>query len=132
MVVAETPTAALILGRDFLLAHECTIEIAREKNGNILYVKSCGIRLPILKTRYETPPSLDVELQESVRVPSCSKLEILGTLPAPATQKTWLVNGKPSGVMVVRALVEPKACSIPLCLLNTHDHEVVLRTRAHL
>jgi hypothetical protein len=46
-VVAETPMADLILGRDFLRSHECTIEMCKSKN--VLHVKSRGLKLPISK-----------------------------------------------------------------------------------
>ena len=42
----------------------------------------------------------------------------MGTVPAEATKKTWLVNGKPSGFMVTRELASH--------FTYTHDHEVAL------
>ena len=52
---------------------------------------------------------------------------MLGRIPAAATQKTWLVQGKQSkrcAAMVARALVEPEGNQIPLRLLNPRDVEV--------
>ncbi len=53
----------------------------------------------------------------------------MGNVPAAATNKTWIVQGKPqerSAVMVARALVQPEACSVPLRLLNPRDVEVTI------
>lgn len=54
-------------------------------------------------------------------------MEVVGTVPVAAARKTWLVEGKRSGVMVARALVEPTNCTIPLRVLNPRDQEVTLR-----
>ena len=56
-------------------------------------------------------------------------MEVMGSVPAAATSKTWVVQGKPQGrnaVMVARALVQPEACSIPLRLVNPRDEEVTI------
>ena len=48
----------------------------------------------------------------------------MGSVPAAATNKTWVVQGMQpgrSGVMIARALVEPEARSAPLRLLNPRE-----------
>lgn len=56
-------------------------------------------------------------------------MEVMGGVPAAATDKTWVVQGKSEGrsaVMIARALVQPEACSIPLRLLNPREVEVTI------
>ena len=128
VMVAEIPTIDMIIGRDFLRNQECTIEMG--KASDVLHVKSCGLKLPISKGQPSSVfPTLSVILQESVKVPPFSEMEVMGSVPAAATSKTWVVQGKPQGrnaVMVARALVLPEACSIPLRLLNPRDEEVTI------
>lgn len=80
VVVAETPTADLILGRDFLHNQECTIKMC--ECNDVLHVRSRGLKLPI--TKEQTPsmsPSLSVVLQEPVKVPAYSEMEVTGADP---------------------------------------------------
>ena len=128
VMVVETPTADLILGRDFLRNQKCVIEMG--KANDMLHVKSRGLKLPISKGQPSSvSPILRVTLQEPVTVPPCSEIEVMGSVPAAATNKTWVVQGKSqecTAVMIARALVQPQACSIPLRLLNPRDVEVTI------
>lgn len=84
---------------------------------DVLHVKSRGLKLPISKAQPSSvSPILCVVLLEPV---TYSEMEVMGSVPAAATNKMWVVQGKQrgrSGVMVARALVEPEARSIPLRL----------------
>ena len=128
VMVAEVPTTDLILGRDFLRYHGCVIEMG--ETVDVLHVKSRGLKLPISKDiSLSRSPSLSVVLHEPVKVPPYSEMEVMGSVPAAATNKTWVVQGMQpgrSGVMIARALVEPEARSIPLRLLNPRDEEVTI------
>lgn len=62
VVVAETPTADLIIGRDFLHAYECTIEMS--EGGDTLHVRSRGLKLPILKAQPEPSMSFCLNLSK--------------------------------------------------------------------
>ena len=62
-------------------------------------------------------------------MPPFSEKEVMGNVPAAATDKMWVVQGSPkerSAVMIARALVQPEACSIPLRLLNPRDVKVTI------
>lgn len=128
VMVAETPTADLILGRDFLRNQGCTIEMGEAND--TLHVKSRDLRLPISKGQPSSvSPILKVTLQEAIKVPPSSEMEVMGSISEAATQKTWVVQGEPNGrsaVMIAHALVQPEACSIPLRLLNPRDVEVTI------
>ena len=126
VIVADTPTADVILGRDFLRSQRCSIEM--KDASDVLHVKSRGqsVAMAAEQTAHDTV-SLNVILEESVVVPPYSEVEVPGRIPAAATQKTWLVQGKQSkrcAAMVARALVEPEGNQIPLHLLNPRDVEV--------
>lgn len=123
VVVADTPTADVILGRDFLRGQKCTIEMKESRD--ILHVQSRGQSVALAQDG--TVDSLNVILQESVVVPPCSEMEVMARTPDVAKQKTWIVQGRESkrcAVMVARALVEPEENLIPVRLLNPRDVEV--------
>lgn len=126
VIVADTPTADMILGRDFLRSQRCAIEM--KDTDDVLHIQSRRQSVAIVQDR--TAPgtsSLNVILQESVMVPPCSEVEVMGRTPDAAMQKTWMVQGKQSkrcAAMVARALVEPEGNQIPVRLLNPRDVEV--------
>ena len=128
VIVAETPTADLILGRDFLRSQKCTIEMGQAED--VLHVRGRNLKVPICKGQPTlVSPILRVTLQEMTKVPPFSEKEVIGNVPAAATDKMWVVQGSPkerSAVMIARALVQPEACSIPLRLLNPRDVEVTI------
>ena len=128
VVVADTPTADVILGRDFLRSERCTIEMGSVSD--TLHVKARGQSVAITHDPSHTTPSLNVVMQESITVPPYSEVEVMGGIPAVAAQKPWLVEGKQTkrcAVMVARALVEPESNKIPVRLLNPRDVEVPIR-----
>lgn len=95
VVVADTPTADMILGRDFLHSQKCTIEMG--DSDDTLHVRSRGHSISMARSqtppRSSQPPLLNVILQESVIVPPCSEMEVMGRTPDEAVQKPWLVQG---------------------------------------
>ena len=124
-IVADTPTADVILGRDFLRTQQCMIEMT--KDGDVLHVQSRGQSISLAQDLTQPPiPRLNVVLQESVVVPPCSEMEVLCRTPDTASQKPWVVEGQRDrcAVMVARAVVQPDANSIPVRVLNPRDVEV--------
>lgn len=127
-IVADTPTADVILGRDFLRSQRCTIEMGSSSDSLHLQARGKSISTTQSQVLPQTP-ALNVVLQQSVTVPPCSELEVMGRTPEGAVQKSWIVQGKQSQrcpVMVARALVEPEGNSIPVRLLNPRDVEISL------
>ena len=126
VIVAETPTADVILGRDFLRSHRCIIEMG--STIDVLRVQSRGLAIPIAQDQTtQEVPNLNLILQESLTIPPHSEIEVIGHTPDSATQKLWAVQGKQSkrcAVMVARALVEPMGNTIPMRVLNPRDVEV--------
>ena len=98
-MVADTPTADLILGRVFLQNHGCIIVMGTKANDlDVLHVKSQGLKVPILKDPNPSLfPVLWVVLQEQVKVPPLSELEVMGRVSATAINKMWMVQEKSQG-----------------------------------
>ena len=73
VIVVDTPTADVILGRDFLRSQRCSIEM--KDASDILHVKSRGesVAMAAEQTAHDTV-SLNVILEESVVVPPYSEL----------------------------------------------------------
>ncbi len=126
VIVADTPIADVILGRDFLRSQRCAIEM--KDSSDVLHVQSRGQSIAIAQNKtVDSACGFNVILQESVVVPPCSEIEVVGCTSDLAKQKTWILQGKESkrcAVMVGRALVEPEGNQIPVRLLNPRDVEV--------
>ena len=116
----------VILGRDFLRDHECTIAMGREKD--TLYFKDHDISI-ILNDR-EQPlrdSKVPVVLDGSLYIPPFSEIEVMARVPASASSQTWMVEGhkqQRTVVTVARAVVTPTGTSIPLRLLNWRNEPV--------
>ena len=92
-IVADTPTADVILGRDFLRTQQCLIEMT--KDGDVLHVRSRGQSISIAQDLTQPPISgLNVVLQQFVVVPPGSEMEVLCCTPDTASQKPWVVEGQ--------------------------------------
>ena len=130
VIVADTPTADMILGRDFLRDQKCTIRMGTSSDS--LHVQAQGKSISTAQsqappTQTPTPTPLSVVLQQSVTVPPRSEMEVMGHTPDQAVRKPWIMQGRESQrcpVMVARGLVEPEGNSVPVCLLNPRDVEV--------
>ena len=130
VIVADTPTADMILGRDFLRDQKCTIRMGTSSDS--LHVQAQGKSISTAQsqappTQTPTQAPLNVVLQQSVTVPPRSEMEVMGHTPDQAVRKPWIMQGRESQrcpVMVARALVEPEGNSVPVRLLNPRDVEV--------
>ncbi len=90
VVVADTPIADVILGRDFLRSQRCVIEM--KDSSDVLHVQSRGQSIAIAKNKtVDSACGFNVILQESVVVPPCSEIEVMGCTSDLAKQKTWIL-----------------------------------------
>ena len=77
VIVAETPTADVILGRDFLRSHRCTIEMGSTIDVLRLQARGLAISIAQDQTTWEVP-NLNVILQEPLTIPPHSETEVIG------------------------------------------------------
>ena len=114
VIVADTPTANVILGRDFLHSQRCTIEMGT--SNDTLHVQARGQSIPMARSQaLLQQPTLNVVLQESVTVPPHREMEVIGRTPDEAVQKSCVAQGRQSQrcpVMVARALVATRFLSV--------------------
>ena len=90
VLVAEGLSVDLILGRDFLKKHQCSIELGEKDH---LCLNRAGVTLPVgISDESRQRTSVAVIANESVCIPPLSEMEILATVPATAEKGTWLVE----------------------------------------
>ena len=110
ILVAEGLSVDLILGRDFLKKHQCSVELGER---DFLCVNQSGLLIP-LGTGNEShqEASIAVIATETSYNPPLSEMETLTKVPAMADKQTWLMesdmSGKCSPVVATRATVTPK------------------------
>ena len=125
-VVADTPTADVILGRDFLRRQNCTIEM--KDSNDILHIKSRSQSIALVQSQSPCiSANLNVVCQEAIVVPPCSEIEMMACTPDSAMKRTWLVEGTPAdrcAAIVACALVKPEGNQVPVRLLNPREVEV--------
>ena len=127
-IVADTLATGIdvILGRDFLREHHCTIEMGQKND--VLRFKNNGISIVFNSHKGQPQDSkVSVMLTESLHVPPHSEIEVMARVPSSAANQTWVVEAdkqQRSAVMVARAVVTPGATEIPLCLLNWRNEAV--------
>ena len=117
-VVADTPTADVILGQDFLRRQNCTIEM--KDSNDILHIKSRSQSIALVQSQSPCiSATLNVVCQEAIVVPPCSEIEMMARTPDSAMKRTWLVEGTPAdrcAAIVARALVKPEGNQVPVRL----------------
>ena len=129
VLVAETLTTDLILGRDFLKQHECSVELGEE---DLLRLNQEGVTLPLGSSK-QWPPvaSVSVVANETLCIPPLSEMEIMARVPAVAKAQTWLVepclSEDRTAVVVARAMVTPEDEQIPVRILNPRIEPVSLK-----
>ena len=127
-IVADTLATGIdvILGRDFLREHQCTIEMGQKND--VLRFKNNGISIVFNSHKGQPRDSkVSVMLTESVHVPPHSEIEVMARIPSSAANQTWVVEAdkqQRSAVMVARAVVTPGGSAIPLRLLNWRNEAV--------
>ena len=128
MIVADSLMSDVILGRDFLKTHQCTVELS--KNRDVLRFKELGMVITFSDS-VDNPEisSLNVVLESTLQVPPHSEIEIIRRVPQAASNKTWMVGSRKQGrcaCMMARAVVKPDGVGVPLRLLNLRDEAITI------
>ena len=70
---------------------------------------------------------------EATTVPPRSQMEVAACVLGPVSEKTWLLEGIPTltersrkDIAIARSVVNPKSRTIPVRLLNYHDHPITI------
>ncbi len=130
-IVADALTTEAILGLDFMEAHGCTLD-TREKQ-----LQFADRRVVANLSRSTDLASCAVQarvtLEETVRVPGLSEMEVTGTvrgLPAGVDREVWLMEGERSkrmAAMVANAVVKPNDNNhVPVRLVNPREETVTI------
>ena len=125
VTIAEDIATDLILGRDFLRAYHCTIEMG--KTNDVLHNGETGVSVIINNSANPLQVSVvNVVLDCSQQVPPYSEMEVMGRVPGYASGKTWVMEGRKtySPVLVARAIVRPEGARVPLRVVNLRDEQV--------
>ena len=126
-----TPGVDVILGRDFLRDHRCTIEMGETRD--TLHFKDRSISF-ILDGQEQSPQhtKVHVVLDKHLHVPPYSEIEVMARVPPSAVSRTWIVEGdveQRNALLVARAIVTPVGTEIPLRLLNWRNEAVSIPSR---
>ena len=124
VVIVDSLTNEAILGKDFLKANQCIIDVSRET----LHFKTRGITLSL-----NSPPGdhqvarVSVMLDDALEVPPRSEMEIMASIPKAVTPGTWIVEGESNAILVARAVVSPNGQKVPVRIANVRDDPVSVR-----
>ena len=117
MLVAKSITTDVILGRDFLQEHKCSVLLGE---CNQLHFTTERVTVDLGRNQGgNTIASVGISIEESIEIPPQSEMEIMVKTPSitPSTTSTWLVEpniGDRNAVFVARAMVNPEAGEIPV------------------
>ena len=130
VLVAEGLSVDLILGRDFLKKHQCSVELGER---DFLRMNQSGLIIP-LGTANESHQEASIAViatETPCNPPLLSDVETLTKVPAMADERTWLIESnmpeKCSPVVAARATVTPKDKCIPVHVLNPQDGPMIRR-----
>lgn len=127
-IVADSLTTDIILGRDFLRDHQCTINMSKGKD--TLRFNARGIAITLNGKPSEAEVScVHVTLDRMLQVPPQSELEVMGQVPCSAINRTWVLEGRKqdrNAVLVARALVKPDKTEVPVRILNIRDEMMTI------
>ena len=111
----ETLTTDLIIGRDFLKQHRCSVELGERDQRRLTQV---GIALPLGCKGCQQMASVAVVTHETFCVPPLCEMETVAKAPTATKAQTSLVEsclpGERNAVVVARAMVTPKDEPIPV------------------
>ena len=132
VVVASPLTLQAILGLNFLLQQQATINLASKTLH--LAEKGCNIPLQDPAALTDTAVELPVCCAVTVEVPPRSSMQIVGTIPRPVGE-LWLLEEATTRrlpVAVAQGLVEPPSPTIPLVVLNPSEEPVMVYSGARV
>ena len=130
MLVAKSITTDVILGRDFLQEHKCSVLLGE---CNQLHFTTERVTADLGRNQGgNTIASVGISVEESIEIPPQSKMEIMMKTPSitPSTTSTWLVEpniGDRNAAFVARAMVNPEAGEIPVRILNPRAETVTIQ-----
>ena len=131
VLVAETITTDLILGRDFLKKHNCSVELGER---NMLHFNQQGVKMSLESDKVAGEIACAVvTVEEAFCVPPLSEMEVMGRVLqlSSVSITAWLVEpeeeSKRSQIIVARAVVIPDERRVPVRLLNPRNEPVNLR-----
>ena len=128
MIVANSLMSDVILGRDFLKTHQCTVDLSKDKD--VLHFKERGVVVALGDSVDEPETcSVNVVLEATLQVPPHSEIETTGRVPQAASNQTWIVENNRqdrSACMVARAVVRPDGVGVPIRLLNLRDEMITI------
>ena len=115
--MSDSLATDIILGRDFLKAHKCTIEITPPKD--LLNFKQHG-KVVLIKSKQSNSTQdipVDVILNNDLEIPPYSEMEVMATIPKWSVHKTWIIEGEKkerNTAMVAKAVVQPQSAQVPI------------------
>ena len=119
VVIVERLTTEAILGMDFLMANNCTIQVGKK----LLEFPKLSVLVPLI-CRRSVPQQVTVKpgvfLAEMVRIPPASEMEVMATAGADSEQD-WILEGEPREklpVMMAHAVVRLVEGRMPVRILN--------------
>ena len=130
MLVAKSITTDVILGRDFLQEHKCSVLLGE---CNQLHFTTERVTVDLGRNQGgNTIASVGISIEESIEIPPQSEMEIMVKTPSitPSTTSTWLVEpniGDRNAVFVARAMVNPEAGEISVRILNPRAETVTIQ-----
>ena len=123
-VVVNGLTADVILGLDFLEAHRCTIDLGEK----VLHFRDENLSVPLGRPPHTACARVGIVMEETMRIPAYSEMEMMANLEQPSGPGLWLVEGTggTNPVMVARAVVDDPKHQIPVRVLNPSNKVVTL------
>jgi len=127
LLVADSITTDVILGRDFLSKNSCTIDVGR----NLVHFGERGMTLSLNSGPGDQQVALvSVMLDARLKVPARSEIEVMVKAPKAVTEGSWIVEGcgeKQKALLVARSIVCPGQQEVPIRLMNARDDDVVIK-----
>ena len=103
VVVVSGLTADVILGLDFLVANNCTIDAGQSKL-NFPH-ENLSVTLGARGGRQMSSSEIPVSLGVSVSVPAYSEMEVMAKVPSELSSGTWIFEGKQQAPKEKRDLI---------------------------
>lgn len=126
VLVVKSLTMEAILGLNFLQQYGALIDLWSKL---ILIEGDHGIHVPLQRPPKPESKSF-IRVEETIRIPPCSKLLVMAEMLDSTDGVTYLVEmsrGIRLPVLVVRTLVEPKVGKVPPKLFNPREEPTTLK-----
>ena len=122
VLVATPLTSPAILGLDFLLQQQATIDLT----SRTLRLAERGQSIPLEDPGTGTrTPKFPISCATTVEIPPRSSMQITCSTTTPL-EGVWLLEEAPGKRLRVRGIIEPKTTEFPLVVLNTSEEPVTV------